>query len=639
MLLHLVSEDEYAYYFPNASHFEEHWQDSKENPENNYHVQASLRSVFQWIEVSESPKKKISELIQNTTADSAALTAAGAAVEWHEKDGREAYDNVRAAIALLDIAYEDAVERDWNAVSLFCLEVMAALERQIGSVDAIVIERAADLIEKVIDDSDVHLGNLSDAFQLLIDNDSIVNPQGAAEKRAFSSGIKQANRLQNQGKYFQERGLLDTLIELAELLNIPIDDLENRYVEMYRRNAAQQAERGASLEAQELVRALDDQIVLDRLSDDEKEEWKSQLRSAVQSAAYELKREGAVIDSPRQRYLRQSTIQKFVHQFEHIKQVYDSGTALFWLLTHDELVPEYIEDADPSGIQDIISKTMYSLQGHLIEFDPEETDLPARYSIQAQIAMSTTVNVLSTLISTGSLKEGEIYAYLTGNPDLAAENQWYLTEIISNIFDRNDVEAIHLGASQVESILYSLLHEQGEDVDALMDEGTGTRTLGSLIPKLDRYVDEDFQQYLRYMYNEPVGQMFGGNIRNRVAHGLLRPAENNRLYSLTILFDLLRIVTRMNRSVHHARFGIPDTVLLPDLDGITITPIVIRPYASSQFPDDDSFLQYLDGGGQTVETISDHFEIPYRLALERIRLSEAVDDVQFDEENHSAELR
>lgn len=637
MLLHFVEEDEYAFYFPDTPDFDQYWKEAQIEPNQNYHVKTTLRSVFDWIEVAEafgeSPQDKILELIENSTTESHALAAAGAAVKWHEKSGREAYDNARAAISLLDWAYDDALARGWNSVALFCLQRITDLENQINSAGSIEVKRAVDLIETITDTSDVHLGNLSETLQLLIDNEPILNPQGQHEKRAFVLCVREVNRLHEQKQFFQERSLLSTTIELAEILNIPTTDLEDRYVETYRLNADLQSERSASLEAHELVRALEDQTVLDRLSDDEKEEWKSRLRSAVQSAAQELKREGAAIDSPHQRHLHQASVEKFVRQFEHIKYVYNSDAALFWLLTHDELIPAYTEDTESFGIHDTLTQTMYSLQGHLIEFDPDDADLSARYAIEARIAISTVVSVLSTLISTGSLTEAEIYAFLNRVPDLDSTNLWYLTRFISNVFDGNDPEAIHLGATRIEAVLYTLLREEGEDVDALMEDGTGTRTLGSLVPKLDQYVSVDFQAYLRYTYNEPVGQMFSGNIRNRVAHGLLLPRENNRLYSLLILIDFLRIVTRMNPTVHHARYGIPDAVLIPTQDLSPFFPLVIRSYSRSKLPDQDRFLDYLEGQSRTVDEISEYFDIPYSLALVWIRLSEATGEVLFDEES------
>lgn len=641
MLLHFVEDDEYAFYFPESSDFDRYWEESHTNPEQNYHLKASLESVFDWIEVAEAfgetPKDKISDLIDDSGSESRALVAAGAVVEWHEKSGREAYDNARAAISLLDWAYENAIEKEWNSIALFCLQKITDLENQIGSAGSVEVKRTVDVLEAITGTPDVHLGNLSVALQLLIDNERILNPAGQHEKRAFVLCIKQANRLRDQKKFFQERDLLTITIELAKILSIPTSDLEDRYVDTYLLNADLQSNRGASLEANELVRGLEDQIVLDRLSDKEKEEWKSRLRSAVQSAAHELKREGAVIDSPHQRYLHQSSVEKFVRQYKSIKYVYDSDAALFWLLTRDELIPEYTEGSESFGLHDILTQTMYSLQGHLIEFDPDDADLSARYAIEARIALSTTVSVISTLISSNSLTEAEIFAFLNQLPDLDSENYWYLTRFISNVLEGNDVEAIHLGATRLEAVLYNLLREEGEDVDALMDDGTGTRTLGSLIPILDQYLSVDFQKYIDYTYNKPVGQMFSGNIRNRVAHGLLLPGENNRLYSLLIMTDLLRIATRMNLTVHHARYGIPDTILLPTHDLNPFFPLVIRSDSQSELPDQDQFLEYLDGRSLTVGEIVEYFDIPYNLALVIIRLSEAEGDVLFDEKSDVVE--
>lgn len=395
MLLHFVEDNEYAFYFPDASHFDRHWHEAETDSRKDSHIKMTLRSVFDWIEVAEafgeSPGNKIWESIRNSTVGSSALLAAGATVEWKEKSGREAYNNARAAISLLDTEYEHATGRGWNSAALFCLQKMIELENRLDSAGPIEIERAVELIEAITDTDDVHLGDLSESLQLLIDNAPILDPQGEAEKRAFVLCILQMNRLRDKDQFFQERDLISATIELTDILNIPTNDLEERYVDTYRLNADLQSERSASLEARELIQALEDQTVLDHLSDDEKKEWKSQLRSAVQSAAHELKREGAVIDSPHQRFLHQASVEKFVLQFKHIKYVYGSDAALFWLMTHDSLIPTYNGDSEFFGIQDIITQTMYSLQGHLIEFDPNEADLSARYSIDAQIAISTVV--------------------------------------------------------------------------------------------------------------------------------------------------------------------------------------------------------------------------------------------------------
>jgi hypothetical protein len=221
---------------------------------------------------------------------------------------------------------------------------------------------------------------------------------------------------------------------------------------------------------------------------------------------------------------------------------------------------------------------------------------------------------------------------------LDSNNLWYLTRVTTNVFEGRDVEAIHLGATRVEALLYRLLREEGEDVDALMDEGTGTRTLGSLVPKLGEYVGEDFQEYIRYAYGEPVGQMFGGNIRNRIAHGLLLPRENNRLYSLLILADLLRILTRITRTEHLAWFGIPDAVLRPTPGLNPPFPLVIRGYRRHTFPSEVELTDSLDSGGQPVEEVAEKLGVPHSLAMARVRLSEAAGVVTLDEETGEISL-
>ncbi|MFC6613685.1 hypothetical protein ACFQAS_01710 [Halopenitus salinus] len=644
MLLHFVADDRYGYYFPDESEFDETWQAAQNNPEKEFHIMASLRSVFGWIDVAEdfgdSPDEQIRELVENSSTGSRALVAAGAAVEWDKRDeqgynSREAYNNGRAAIALLDLEYEYALRQGWHSVAIFCLQAIVEFESQIDSAGRLEVERAVELIDRVTATSDIHLGNLRRLLQLLLDNEFLLSPDSPPEKRTFGLCVQVVNELSDKEQYFQERQVLSHTMELADVLNIPTQDLKERYVETYRLSADLQSERGAGLEANELAEALEDEAVREYLSDDEMRELKQRLRSAIKSASRELKREGAVVDSPRQRYLHQDSVIKFVRQFNQIKYVYNTDAALFWLLTRDELVPAFREGGDTYGLHNALSKTMYSLQGHYIEFDPKEADLPARYSIEARIATSTLIGVLDKLIYEGDLMEVDIYRFINSIPDLDSDNLSYLTRIVTNVFEENHMEAIHIGGTQIEAVLYNLLREKGEDVDALMDEGTGTRTLGSLIPRLKGYVDEDFLEYIRYMYNEPIGQQFGGNIRNRVAHGLLRSGENNRLISFIILSDILRVLARVNRTTHHAKYGIPETLLVPKL-GRYIFPVVIRPYSWSRLPEQEKFLRYVNGG-RNLQEISEYFQIPHQLALVRVRLSEAEGSVSFDEESTTVE--
>jgi len=370
---------------------------------------SNLRSVFDWIEVAEAfdenPEEKIWSLIQNCTINSCPLLAAGAAVDWETKTGSDAWNNARAGVCLLDQGLQNAIDRNWDSVAVFCLKRRMALENQFDSLESSDLQDAVELIEIVCDNPDPHLGNLSDLVQLFLENEHLTQNAQIPARRAFVVCVIEANRLRDSGQLFQERDLLRDCIELADLLNVASAGLRARYVDNYRRNAEQQRLRGPSLEASEWMSGLEDDIVQSFLSDDEKKNWKDNLRNAVQKATEELRENGATLDSTRQEIQRRAAINSLADTFQHIKWASNTETALFWLLTRDQLIPQPLEDEEAIGISDIISRVSYASSGHLTQFDPQDSDLPASYAIQTQISMSMTVGVIDVLRRRGHLTE------------------------------------------------------------------------------------------------------------------------------------------------------------------------------------------------------------------------------------------
>ena len=641
-----MDDDTHSFYFPNPDTFSEQWTEALENPDSNYHVRANLRSVFDWIQVAhafdEDPQENIWELhIEcRNEIDSKALAAAVAAVEWNETTGREAYNNARAAIRLLDQEYRRSIERNWNYVATFCLEKIIELQGAIGQIGSYELERAIELVELVTDVDavdDVPLGNFGDLVRIFIENSTAAGQEVPLTTKALAICVQEMNRLRQSGSLFQERDLLRDTIDLARIINAETTGLERRYIDTYWQNADYQAERGASLEANEIAAGLDDNLVSQVLTAEEKSEWKDRLRLAVQSATRDLRRKGARLITSEDRLLRQISINDIVNKFNQVQIAYDTQAALFWLLTHDGLVPEYNRDEGSVGISSMISQTAYSSSGHLIEFDPQDSDISAQHVIDSSFRMEMFVNVLGTLFRRGALTEVDIYVLLNEVID-SVNDQWYLTKVISNVFDGNHTEAIHLGVTRIEALLYTLLLREGVDVDALMDDGTGTRTLGSLCESLEDYVSKDFHQYITHAYNEPVGQLFLGNIRNRGSHGLFLPRENNGFYSRLILGDLLRILARLNVSDLTAKYGIPAilSIRTDELNFSTLSklfPYAIKPPGRVVVPSEDEVLLYIDSDEPRIGEVGEKFDIPYSLALAKVRVLESLGKIEIDEDD------
>jgi hypothetical protein len=643
VLLHFVDDNTRSFYFLTPDQFSEKWVEALDDPDNNYHVRANLRSTFDWIQVAqafgENPQEKIGELHTECKRDidSRALAAAVAAVEWNETTGREAYNSARAAIQLLDQEYNRCIKRDWNYVATFCLGKIMELQGAICHIGSYELERAIELIELVTNVDtvdDVPLGNFGDLVRVFTENSAAASQEIPLTTKALAICVREMNRLRQSGSLFQERDLLRDTIDLARIINAETTGLERRYVDTFWQNANYQAERGASLEASEIAAGLDDDIVSQVLTAKEKSEWKGRLRSAVQSATWDLRRKSARLTTSRDQLLHQISVSDVVDKFNQIRIAYDTQAALFWLLTYDGLVPEYDRDQNNIGISSMISQTTYSSSGHLIEFDPQDSDISAQYVIDSSLRIEMFVNILGTLFGQGALTEVDIYVFLNEVID-SANDQWYLTKVISNVFDSNHTEAIHLGVTRIEALLYTLLLREGEDVDALMDDGTGTRTLGSLCESLEDHVSEDFHQYLTHVYNEPVGQLFLGNLRNRASHGLLLPKENNGFYSGLIVGDLLRILARFNVSELTAKHGIPATLSIgtDELNLSTLSrlfPYAIKPSRRVVVPSEDEILLHIDSDEPRIGEVGEQFDIPFSLALAEIRVLESLSKIEID---------
>jgi len=205
------------------------------------------------------------------------------------------------------------------------------------------------------------------------------------------------------------------------------------------------------------------------------------------------------------------------------------------------------------------------------------------------------------------------------------ETTWYLEKFVEHLFDDNHAEAIHIAMPRLESLLYSLLLEKDEDVDALMEDGTGHRTLGSLLDVLQDYIDDDYHQYLRFVYNDPVGSMFGGNLRNRVAHGHLKPGQNNPLISYLLLVDILRIIVRLQRSKVISEYGVPVIVQPPGF-----APLVLRSYHPTTPPSDSEIIEFLNSGEKSTEEIASHFKIPRALAYSLLTVLDEIGEVELE---------
>lgn len=631
MLLRFPTKNEVAYIFPKSDDFEKHWEDALLNSNGAYQVYSDIRSIYQWIEAAqifeEDPLVKLRALESNTTDFYPILIAFPAIAEFEINDG--SHYNMRAAIHLVDRFYQNSIDRNWYYVTPFCLEMLVSLQDRLSYDCTLELQRAVDQLQQLVDMDDVPLSTFGDLVRLLLDNPHILENEARMVTQAVGLCIQLCNKLRMKKDYRQERDVLKETIELANLIDADLSGLQRRYVDTYRLNSVEQGKRSSMLEANELLTGLNDEIVQNILSDDEKKIWKNDLRDAAEKAARNLKNNGAKLDYHQDDDVYKRQIEHYIECFEQIASAEDTQAALFWLLTENKFLPNPDQRSENAPLLERISTMGLSYSGHMIEFDPEDADISSHYIIDTMIRIPILVSVFSSLISSEQLFEADLYDFINQCPDVEPNDNYYLTKIISNLFENRHAESIHLGIPQMESILYSHLRARGEDVDALMEEGTGTRTLGSLLPITKQYLGDQFGSYLQYMYNKPAGQLLLGNLRNRVAHGLLLPGENNQYLSLLILIDLLRLIARFNNTHFHGEYGIPTTVTYGPMQ----YKLALIPYRNNPSISDNDLLEFIESNAPIIEEVANHFDISYPLAHSRIRVLEAVDKIEITPKN------
>ena len=102
------------------------------------------------------------------------------------------------------------------------------------------------------------------------------------------------------------------------------------------------------------------------------------------------------------------------------------------------------------------------------------------------------------------------------------------------------VSAMHVLIPQLEDVLRRTLRLLGGSTTSVQGDVTREIDLGQVLdaPEMERLLGEDTIFYLRYLLVEQLGM----NLRNRVAHGLIRKSECDRPTLALVVMSLLRLV-------------------------------------------------------------------------------------------------
>jgi len=554
MLFRFPTENEIAYHFPDASKVAEHLERAQADSDDHFHFASSLESIYQWIlladQFGEDPEDKIDDLFDDLDSVNPAIAAAGALCTWEtDRD----YHEGLAARHLLHDTFEEADRREWHHVARLAMAWLIKTDRELDrdlSADIAAIVKYLD--EHFVCEPDIPLNTFREFLALIYENQYEASDQTIL--RAFVIAIQHANRFAADGQPEHERSLLEDALELGKVGGIDHRGVAQRYVDTFRKQADLQSDPVA--EGQILLQGLEDQTVSSTLSDAEKQEWKESMNTAFRDGAMRLRREGTPLPTGDFEDAFWSDVERRVKVFRHLADRHSRKGALYWFVMDDVFIPD--EHPGQHSFRDHISTVAPSDTGHVIQQTPAEDD---RDVTQSYLTYLTTMaplapQTLYELVDDGVVTRGLLYGIFIDCDLISDDDIWYVISFLTAVFEERYEEAVHIGIPRMESILFNMFQAKGEDVDALMDSGTGTRTLGSLLDVLEDYVNTTYHKYLTYMYNDRLGQLAGGNIRNRVAHGHLRMGEDTRFLAYLILTDLLRLIIRLDIDTYRAEFGL-----------------------------------------------------------------------------------
>jgi hypothetical protein len=556
-------------YVPSTDTIREHWGEAEDDSEEVFHFTSDLEVFIRFIDDSpELANEKIPEVLGPISHLHSLIAAIEALRQWKINNG--SYKHARAAKHLLSKSIHRGLDQDHDSTIVRSLQEIVTLQATLSHDNSEELSTAVQFLDdRYYKTEKGSRHGFNELIDLLLQH---TDPDKALDcgllQRLFVICIVRANRYRQEDHELGNnvtnqsscRDFLGKAIEIGRLLGIDDDGLKRRYTEEYWRYIEAQGERDTLLKGSIIDEALRDPIVSETLSDNEKVEWKNEMQDSIRKGGQELKRSGRKFQkAPPEALKKQSG--KIQNIFKNVS-IHDNSTkALYWLVNEFELLPPYREqNPQHPSILDHVNNLHPQLSGHLTQVGPD-ADITQTYAQDLLRYHLITSNAVVKLIEDGWLLERDFFRLLNVVPGLTDHTIWYLTDAVNYLFDKEYVASIHISIPRLESTLYELLNDLGDDVVRQMDGGTGTRILSPLISQISSYAGEEFQKYIGYAYNEKQGETADGNLRNRVAHGHLRIGQNHHVNAVMPIIDILRISYKLRPTSFVARFGHPSKFL------------------------------------------------------------------------------
>src|SRR3989338_5912424 len=192
-------------------------------------------------------------------------------------------------------------------------------------------------------------------------------------------------------------------------------------------------------------------------------------------------------------------------------------------------------------LQSIIPTVKIGDDGEVSEIKSEkdkfENQVLTQYSLYAQISEHFLLEIFDKL---PNINAQELTTFIQKKLPLTEDLKSVINDGIKEYFDSNYKNSIIKLVPNIESIIRQILRNKGiEPTVRQRDNSIRLKTFGQLLsdPDVKTIFGEDFLVYLKIKYVDPDFQ----NIRNKIAHGLIKNEEYTKNLSLSIIFTILKL--------------------------------------------------------------------------------------------------
>lgn len=408
--------------------------------------------------------------------------------------------------------------------------------------------------------------------ELLIENNDAVEDDLVQGYIEFLDNIAEKHR--SEANFQQERRIIDLTIQLKQSAGNDYTTDQEQLVESFDTQAEFLDGRSLLGKASVLETALN--RCVDFLSENQQTEWLLESRRArKEGAEKEMKRVELEEELQEEGISRmEQNVDIIVDWYKSMRSQGTSIYALFCLLCSNGYLPDYEQavQADRSSVVGRIFETQVtSPEGHAIARNPgiqpgqeataNKERIPSDYAQKVHRSTQELSSALYRLIDENILTADDFYI-LINHARISNDRQQFLMEAISRLFEEDYRESFALAIPQLEGALVDNLEQVGRPISRLSDDGTEQRSLGGLLIRVEDELGQRLCKYLELKYTDPRGF----NQRNRWSHGQSQYLEVGYTHALTLLFDILLLLVRLDSTKFVGEYGLPWKTLETERD-------------------------------------------------------------------------